>query len=85
MNAQRTTDERIKGVAFDKVLFLFLVIFNIVAVLTFYEFNTIIVDVLVADVVLIAILRLESVIKTYIGSQITMAQMSMRYLKEGHD
>ncbi len=82
MNKQSTTDESKRQVPFDKVLFVFLVAFNIIAILTFYEFNPIITDVIVADVMVIAILKAEQVVRLFLGTRVTIARMQLQMFEK---
>lgn len=74
MNKDRTDNDE-RSLSFEKIMYLFLVLLNIIGLLTFYEFNSITVDVLKMDVLLIAIIKFEQVASKFIGSRITLARI----------
>ncbi len=82
MNKQAQSEDSSRRVPFDKVLFVFLVVINIIAILTFYEFNTIIIDVLAADVIMVAILKAEQVARLFLGTRVTIARMQLQMFEK---
>jgi len=50
----------------EKVVYLFIVVFNILAIIFLYDFNSFIEIMIWADIILIAIIKLEKVLVMYV-------------------
>ena len=55
-----------KAVPFEKIVWLFLTIFNILAIITIFEFNTFIVPMIWVDAWIVIAFKAEGALKTYI-------------------
>lgn len=55
-----------KEVSFEKIIWLFLIFFNFLAFVTFFEFNSFIVPMIWVDMWVIGFMKLEAVFKTLI-------------------
>ncbi len=56
-----------KSIPMEKIIFAMLTIFNILAIITMFEFDSYIVPMVWADVWILGILKGEKVLKTYVG------------------
>lgn len=55
-----------KKIPMEKLIWLFIVVFNFLAIITIFEFNSFIETMIWADVWLFAVFKLETIAKTYI-------------------